>query len=204
MANILRRANVNIYKVLFILFIISIIIGSIFANELDKSRIDEYQLLSGYFITKFPNSTYLNIDLFKFIVLKRIKFILAIWVFGFTFFELIINYIVVIFFGFSFGFLFSVGLISTGFSGYLLYLVLLFPQYLIYVPIIIYLIVKSTNFSLSLYGGRLRSRTKANRQLIIEYFLVIIICIIFISVGSVLETYVNPQLVKWYISVTNL
>lgn len=207
MANVLKkyRNSVNVFKVQFILFIIAIVIGSIYANKLSSNKIDEYKLLSGYFITKFPTSEYLNIELFKFIVWKRIKLILGIWIFGFTFFEIIINYLLVGYFGFSIGYLFSIGLMTGGFSGYLMNLVLLLPQYLFYVPVMIYLIVKSTSFCSNLYSHRNRTRgLNINKQMIIEYFFVLVICIIFIVIGSIIETYINPQLVKWYISVINM
>lgn len=207
MANVLKkyRNRVNVFKIQFILFIIAIVIGSIFANRLSINKVDEYKLLSGYFITKFPTSEYLNIELFKFIVWKRIKLILGIWIFGFTFFEIIINYLLVGYFGFSIGYLFSIGLMTGGFSGYLMHLVLLLPHYLVYVPVMIYLIVKSTTFCSNLYSHRNRTRgLNINKQMIIEYFFVLVICIIFIVIGSIMETYINPQLVKWYISVINM
>jgi stage II sporulation protein M len=195
----------NVFKIQFIVFIIAIIIGSIFANRLSNNKIEEYKLLSAYFITKFPASKYLNIELFKFVLWKRIKLVFGIWIFGFTFFEIFINYLLIGYFGFSIGFLFSVGLITDGFKGYLMNLILLLPQYLFYIPVIIYLIIKSTMFCSNLYSNRNRTRgININKQMILEYFFVLVICIIFIIVGSILETYINPQLVKWYISAINM
>jgi stage II sporulation protein M len=205
--NVLRRyrKKISVFKIQFILFLIAIAVGSLFANNLNGNRIEEYKLLSGYFITKFPSSDYLNIELFKFIIWKRIKLILGIWILGFTFFEIIINYIIVIYFGFSIGFIFSIGLMTNGFKGYLMYIILLLPQYIFYIPVMIYLIVKSTNFCSNLYSHRSRTRGfNINKQMFIEYFFVLIICIIFTIVGGIMETYVNPQLVKWYISAINL
>lgn len=207
MTNVLGkyRKKISVFKIQFILFLVAILVGSLFANNLNGNRVEEYKLLSGYFITKFPASNYLNIELFKFIIWKRMKLILGIWVLGFTFFEVVINYIIVIYFGFSIGFLFSIGLITNGFKGYLMYIVLLLPQYIFYIPVIIYLIVKSTNFCSNLYSHRNRMRGfNINKQMFIEYFFVLVICIIFTVVGGIIETYINPQLVKWYISAINL
>ncbi|MCT4544135.1 MAG: stage II sporulation protein M [Vallitalea sp.] len=206
MTKLLRnyKKSVSIFKIQFILFIVAIVIGSIFANNLSSNKIDEYKLLSNYFITKFPNSNYLNIDLFKFILWKRVKLILGVWILGFTFFEIMINFLLVIYFGFSIGFLFSVGLITKGFKGYMMYLMLLIPQYLFYIPIIIYLIIKSTKFCTNLYHNNKSKRFNINKQMFVEYFFVLIICIIFTIIGCIMETYINPQLVKWYISVINM
>ncbi len=207
MAHILRKYKfkINIFKMQFMLFMLAIVIGAIFANRLSGNSLDEYKLWSGYFLTKFPESRYLNIELFKFIVWKRMKLILGVWLLGFTFFEVAINYLLVIYFGFSIGFLFSIGLITNGFKGYLMYFVMLLPQYIFYVPVTIYLIVKSTNFCQSLYSRRSRSRgLNLNKQMIVEYLFVLVICVVFIIVGSIVETYINPQLVKWYISVINM
>lgn len=199
------KSKFNVSKIQFIVFIIAIIFGSIFANRLSNNKIEDYKLLSAYFITKFPTSKYLNIELFKFVLWKRIKLILGIWIFGFTFFEIIINYFLVGYFGFSIGFLFSVGLITDGFKGYLMNFIFILPQYLFYTPIIIYLIIKSTAFCSNLYSHRNRTRgINVNKQMIVEYFFVLIICIIFIVIGSILETYINPKLVKWYISAIKM
>ncbi len=158
------------------------------------------------FLTKFPESQYLNIELFKFIIWKRMKLILGVWLLGFTFFEVAINYLLVVYFGFSIGFfLFSIGLMTNGFKGYLMYFVMLLPQYIFYVPVMIYLIIKSTNFCQGLYSKRSRSRgLNLNKQMLVEYFFVLVICLIFTIVGSIVETYINPQLVKWYISAINM
>lgn len=207
MAHRLRKykPKINVFKMQFIVFLIAIVIGAIFANRLSSNRLEEYKLWSGYFLTKFPDSNYLNIELFKFIIWKRLKIVLGVWLLGFTFFGVVANYLLVIFFGFCFGFLFSIGLMTNGFGGYMMYIVMLIPQYLFYVPVTIYLIVKSTNFCRSLYNKRSHSRgLNLNKQMLIEYFFVLVICLIFIIVGAIAETYINPQLVKWYISAINM
>lgn len=123
----------------------------------------------------------------------------------YIFFEVAINYLLVVYFGFSIGFLFSIGLMTNGFKGYLMYFVMLLPQYIFYVPVMIYLIIKSTNFCQGLYSKRSRSRgLNLNKQMLVEYFFVLVICLIFTIVGSIVETYINPQLVKWYISAINM
>ncbi len=202
---VLKRYNLGIFKLQFILFGTFLLIGTILANRLDANRIDEYKLLSGYFINKFPDTAFLNMDLFKHIIWERFRLFLIIWVFGFTFFEVVTNTLFVMYFGFSIGYLFSVGLITNGFKGYFFNLILLLPHYLIYIPIMLYLLKKSLDFSKKVYGNKSRLRgIKIHKQMLMEYILVLILCALFVIIGCFFEAYINPQLVNWYISTINL
>lgn len=184
-----------------LIFIIFICIGSIYASLNIEKRIEDYKLIFDFFNNKISNPIIIKADLFEFLLLSRFKILIALWIIGFILFAPYINLGVSGFFGFNFGLIFSSSLIYNGFKGFVLILLLLFPQGIIYVPIFIYLTSKNIDFSRGLYKNRKSIRSfKINSQLLLEYFLVLIICTVFVLIGITLEAYINPEIIKWYIS----
>ncbi|MFP4697478.1 MAG: stage II sporulation protein M [Eubacteriales bacterium] len=203
----IRKMNFKLSRNLtfLILFIFGVIVGSIFANYLDANQRNELGILNNYFLDKYKNIQLNYIDLFKFVFLDRIKVILFLWFFGLTFFGVPVIIIAFLYFGFNFGFMLSIGTIVYGGKGVVLNLVYLLPHFLVYVPLIIYLMNKSFDICATLYYKKIatnKSYRINNKQVFSEYILVFIISLLICIIGSLLETFVNPGLVQW--SIKNL
>lgn len=197
----LKQFKVESLQVQLIVFIICIIVGALYANYAVKYNSNNYNLIFDMFSEKISTTNFLKGELFKFILVKRVQVFFVIWIVGFTFFSVYVNNIITGYFGICFGVLGSAGLLYNSYKGYLLILLLLFPQYLIYVPIYIYLIYKSTQMSKLIYSSRkVTKNLKNNKKSLIEYGLILTLCILFIIVGSLLEVYVNSSIIKWYVS----
>ncbi|TCT15023.1 stage II sporulation protein M [Natranaerovirga pectinivora] len=204
MGRAIKKLNIKINRNLtfLILFVVGVIIGSIFANYLDPSQKDELGILNNYFLDKYSSITLNHIDLLRHIVLNRIRIVLYIWFFGLTFFGIPTIVIALLYFGISFGFMLSLGTIVYGSKGILLNLVFLFPHFLIYVPLVLYLIHKSFELCATLYYKKLaatKSYRLNNKQLFTEYILVLLLCTLVIIIGALVETFVNPGIVRWMI-----
>lgn len=197
----LKQFKVESLQVQLIVFIICIIVGALYANYAVKYNPNNYNLIFDMFSEKISTTNFLKGELFKFILVKRVQVFFVIWIVGFTFFSVYVNNIITGYFGICFGVLGSAGLLYNSYKGYLLILLLLFPQYLIYVPIYIYLIYKSTQMSKLIYSSRkVTKNLKNNKKSLIEYGLILTLCILFIIVGSLLEVYVNSSIIKWYVA----
>lgn len=185
-----------------LLFIVFICIGTLYANLIVSKNMEDYRLIYNFFYNKMSSPTIIKTALFEFLLFSRFKIIIGLWIIGFILFANYIDYLICGFFGFAFGLIFSTALIYNGFKSFGLMLILICPQVIIYVPIFIYLTAKNKEFSKALYKNRkLTKSLRLNGQLLFEYFLVLIICSVFTLIGITLEAYVNPDLIKWYISI---
>lgn len=186
-------------------FIIFICIGALYANLSVSKHIEDYRLIFDFFGNRIKDQTIVKTDLFEYLLFSRFKILIGLWIVGFILFAYYINVTLTSFFGFNLGLILSSALIFNGFSGYGLILMLFFPQAIFYVPIYLYITSKNNNFSKALYRNRKTTKSfKINGQLLLEYFLVLAICGVFLLIGISFEAYVNPDLIKWYISTINL
>lgn len=187
-----------------IFFIAFICLGAIYANLVVSKSMDDYSLIYDFFGNRIKEQSIVKTDLFEYLLLSRIKLLVALWVIGFILFAFYIDLSITCFFGFNFGLILSSSLLYNGFIGYGLIITLFFPHALIYVPVYIYLIIKNTEFSKALYRNRKTSKSfKINSQLLFEYFLALIISGVFVIIGVTFESYINPDIIKWYMSITS-
>lgn len=196
-----KFSDLQIQLFIFVLFVC---IGALYANINIEKRIGDYKLIFDFFNNKIENPIIIKVDLFEFLLLSRFKILIALWITGFILFARYINFGICSFFGFNFGLIFSSALIYNGFKGFALILALLFPQGIIYVPVFIYLTIKNIDFSRGLYRNRKSMRSfKFNSQNLLEYLLILVVCTVFVLIGITLEAYINPDIIKWYISTIN-
>ncbi len=188
-----------------IFFILFIGIGALYANLSINKHMEDYRLIFDFFGNRIEAQTIVKTDLFQYLLFSRLKILIGLWIIGFILFAFYIDLSLTSFLGFNFGLILSSALIYNGFRGYGLIILLFFPHGLFYVPIYVYLVAKNMNFSMALYRNRKTSKSfKMNGQLLLEYFLVLAICGVFMLIGITFEAYVNPDLIKWYISTIKL
>ncbi|PKM95767.1 MAG: hypothetical protein CVU84_02915 [Firmicutes bacterium HGW-Firmicutes-1] len=201
----LKKIKINKFtevQIQLFFFMVFICIGALYANLNVSKHMDDYNLIFDFFNNKMASPIIVKTDLFEFLLVSRMKILLGLWIIGFVLFASYIDYIISGFFGFNFGLILSSALIYNGFNSFNLIIVLLLPQCIIYAPIFIYITSKNVEFSKALYRNRKTSKSlKLSGQLLFEYFLVLVICSVFTLIGITLEAYVNPDLIKWYISI---
>lgn len=187
--------NKNLIIFLISLFIISFIIGSIFYKylnnndkELIKNSIDSYFILS--------NTSYL--ESFKDIFLEAIFNIFKIWLLGIS----VIGIIVVLFIYFSEGF-------STGFTvfsmiktynmkGLLSSICFLFPSRIVYLLVFFCICFFAIKISYKIIILLFFKKDINMEYEMKRYFKVLILCILFSFIYSILETFISPFMIKLF------
>lgn len=185
-------------KVFFLVYMISFLLGIIFANWVGKSYIQNVGILSDYFLNRYKYTEINGSTLFLYVLEKRMAGILLIGTLGITFWGIVILFGGVIWFGFSSGLFLSAATMKYGFKGIFISLGCIFPQYLIYIPLCIFLLSMVYSIWVELYyGPKVSNRSKkTRRQLYGEYILLFLLICIVMLVGIMLETYVNPSILK--------
>lgn len=177
-----------------VLFFASVILGCIFSKVsqgLLQNSVDS--LNSRYFNT--IKSMDINYgDFFRYIFTSKLKPFFLFWTLSLTFLGLPYMGWYLLSRGFQVGYLMMTLWMHYGMKGGLLYLAYLFPQELIFVPVV--LISIKNCFALYMEANHETTAGLQNVLLLKKYIKLIIILIICILIGACMEAFVGSYLVK--------
>ena len=159
---------------------------------------EQISLLSDYLIQKYRAADINCGDLFWYCLRTRALPICYIWIFGLTMFGRLTGHLYVTWFGFSTGALLSIATMRFGAKGILLCIAGVLPQYLIYIPAMLVLLLLSANMSIRLYGlkGARQTVYGGRKKLIGIYFVLFLLILMVCIIGAISESYVNPFILK--------
>ena len=185
--------NLREYFVIGILFLIGLLAGIIFINNLS---IEQSNYISNYLQTSILTlKNEQNIDklfLFKDSIIKNFNLVLLLWFMGSTVIGIVIVYLIIILRGFCLGYTISSIIFTLGTAKGSLFLVSsMLIQNIIFIPCLISLGVSS----IKLYKSIMQDRRKENIKLEIirhTFFSIFIFTVLILS--SVLEAYVSTKL----------
>ena len=197
---ILRHINNNLkdYTILTLFFIVGIIVGVIFINNINES---EQNQISGYVkgIINSLNQDYEidNLELFKKSLLDNFKLTCILWLMGLTVIGMPLIYGVMLYRGFCIGYTSAsiIGVLGTK-KGIIFLISSLFMQNIIFIPCVLALGVSG----LKLYRSIIKDRRKENIK--IEIYRHTVFCmIIFIGliISSIIEAYVSSGLFSYIV-----
>ena len=174
-------------------FCIGFLLGIVVGNFLIPETGGEAGIMSAYFLDKFE---YMDIEyssLFVYILEKRMKIYMILVICGVTAFGCVLAYGYTIWLGVSTGAFMSLCILRMGIMGILVGMVSLLPQYLIYVPLYVFLIWRIRE-NQEVIGSCAGKREK--QKLWIKYFVVMFVAALVLLAGIFLESNVNPFLMK--------
>ena len=171
-------------KQLLVFFMPGFLLGIIYVNFVAKKYMAEPGIFSDYFLEQFRSATVDAREYIWYLLKIRAVPFLGLTGLSFTKARKAASDLFLVWTGISFGILISAAILSLGLKGSLLCVVGLFPQFLFYIPA--YLVL--------LWHCYMIPRSSWNRQKIIFTSLMM-------AAGIMLELYVNPVLVKAFLSV---
>jgi len=117
-----------------------------------------------------------------------------------TYLGLVVCRGVVVWYGFSAGVFLAALIARYGIKGILLAGISVFPQYILYVPVILMLVVRCEGLFREIYYRNGESASEDKKAAMIragKMFLIIVI----MAVGCLLESYVNPYILLGFLKV---
>ncbi len=191
--------NIKEYTIASLIFIIGVLLGVVFLNNLNEVQTVE---ISDY-ITSSINTLKNNGDINQFLMLKEsisgnITFVIILWLMGSTVIGLLLVYLIVCFKGFCFGYTVSsiIYVLGTG-KGVIFSIVTMFLRNIIAIPCTIALAVSG----MKLYKSIMQDRRKENIKLeIVRHTLFCTFILILLVVSSFIETYITQNIFKYYIN----
>lgn len=184
-------------KFFIVLFMIGFLVGILFTNIFGKAYILGVGLLGEYFLLHFKYTQINYNRLLMYVFQERIQLFLVVCILGITNIGIPVIGAFFVWLGFSSGVLLSVGILKFGLKGIMICLSAVFPQFLIYIPV--YLL-----YSDKLIDQKVSGRSTWKKQKWLQYVLFVVLGILVIAFGAVLETYINPIILKKVLSLVNL
>ena len=167
------------------------VLGVLIAAVTQQSYLANTEYIDAMLFTDFSRLD--KLQLLIFVLQKRLRGFLIIWLFSITVLAVPYNIFIVAWKGFSAGFVITSLSVIYGWKGFLESLVLVMPQYIIYVPVfveIVYLSYKIHNNSESALDKK-KSRYPLGQLPACLFLLGALI------VGCILETFLNPIILDW-------
>lgn len=192
--------NIKIYLFVIIIFIIGIILGVVFTNNITE---EQYIEIKDY-ITNFINSLKQNynintVNLLKKTLTNNIILSITMWLIGSTVIGIPIVLGIVIFRGFCIGYTLSAIIVVLGVQKGLLFIITtMLLQNIIFIPVIICMTISC----IKLYKSIMKDKRKENIKIeIVKHTLVSFILSIFLILEALIETYISTNLLMLVINI---
>lgn len=188
----IRRNHIPFLPIFLISFFAGIVIMYIWKEALlfNTGLLDEYSLYHMKYMTLDKNA------LFFYVLSKRFKVVILTIILATTYLGLFFLLGLTIWYGTATGMVLAAVLIRYGLKGIFLILAGVFPQYLFYIPALVLLVSMCEN----LYQNIGMKKIMGDKALLhgswTRYFLRYIILIFIVLLGCILESYLNPFIIK--------
>ncbi|MFI3307139.1 MAG: hypothetical protein R3Y21_01090 [Mycoplasmatota bacterium] len=185
------------YRIFFITFlIIGLLFGSIFALLISNN---DSILVNEYLVSYFDNLLNNDLDILNFMISNNLNYlviIISLWILGYSIIGIPISIFILFAKNFILGFSVCSILINYGFKGILLSLFYIIPCQLIYLFIIYILFYYSNIISKKFIKAFIKKETINFKHINNIYIYVLIICIIFNFINSILLLIQNQIIFK--------
>ena len=192
--------NFKLYLIVIIIFIIGIVAGVIFINNVNGDQATEIQ----NYITEFINLLKQDYHIDTGLLLKKslsdnLILIITIWLLGSTVIGIPIVMGIVLFRGFCIGYSVSAIIATLGVQkGILFFVVTMLLHNLIFIPVIVCMTISC----MKLYKSIMKDRRRENIKIeIIRHTLISIVLSLFLVVASLIESYVSTNLLMLSINL---
>lgn len=185
--------NLKLYIVVIIIFLIGIVAGVIFINNVNETQLIEIQNYINSFVNSLKTDSHIDkIELLKNSIGDNLILIVSMWFIGSTVIGIPIVLGIVLFRGFCIGYTVSsiIGVLGVQ-KGMLFLFTTVFLQNLIFIPVIICMAVSC----IKLYKSIMKDKRRENIKLeIIRHTIISIMLLLFLVIASLIEVYISSNL----------
>jgi len=191
--------NIREYTICSIIFLIGILLGIVFVNNLNEVQTFEIDTYIKDSISNIKKTEEINdFAMLKESIGNNIILVVLLWLMGSTVIGLLLVYLIVCFKGFCFGYTVSsiIYVLGAG-KGIIFFILTMFFKNIIAIPCTIALAVSG----MKLYKSIMQDRRKENIKLeVVRHTVFSIFILILLIVSSFIEVYVSQNLLKYSIN----
>lgn len=193
------KDNLLLYMVIILFLLLGIFAGALGAKTLSSKQEGELIEYLNRFAASFTSVEVEPGILVRQSLLTNLKLLGIVWFLGLTVLGAPLILLVIAAKGFYLGFTAGFLIQEKGMAGILLTALALLPQNIFNLPALVAAGVTAASFSFWLFKGRVKERNKKLSQQFLIYTLLLGSLAGFILLGSLLEAYLTPQLIKMVI-----
>ena len=185
--------NLREYIIISIIFLIGVIIGVIFINNLKENQQEIIKKYINNFIESINNQNKIDkTELLKVSIISNIKIFLYLSVAGLTVIGAPILYIIICYRGFCLGYTLSAIIATLGIKNGILFIIsTIFLQNLILIPCIFSIAISG----IKLYKAIIKEKKRENIKVeILRHAVFSVIILVFMIFASFIETYISTTL----------
>ena len=185
--------NLKSYIIITIIFLIGIILGVIFINNINESQKTEISQYINQFITSIKGNYEINkAELLKNSLIENLKLAIGMWFIGSTVIGLPIVFGIILYRGFCIGYTVSAIIAVLGTQkGILFFLSTILAQNIIIIPAIIALAVSG----MKLYKSIMKDKRRENIKIeIVRHTIISFILLIVLEIASLIEVYISTNI----------
>lgn len=205
MTKLLAKLNVatikgkRLYLFLLLIFIIGVIFGSIFITILDEPDINTVLTQIDTFFKQIDSNKIDYMNVLKNSATSNLLFVLAIWLLGISIIGIPIIIVMIFLKGFMLGFSIAAIIAKYKLIGILGGLTYIFPHIIISVMVIFVMSYYALRLSFNLLRAIIKRKSINFGEIINRYSLIMVISIIIMIIASLIETFVSPYIIKFFL-----
>lgn len=179
-------------------YMIGLLIGAFLANNVDAVQQSELQQ---YIYNGFANLKQVGIsykEYFMANLMNHLKLIVFIWILGYIPYGYVVSVITIFIKGCMYGFTEAFLTSQFGLNGLLIGFLSYLPQNIIFIPALYILSKMSIRNSFNN-----KNINKGTKNMFQEYILLLIVIIVCFVLGTIIETYISPKIIKYFLYTIN-
>jgi stage II sporulation protein M len=188
--------NIISYAVILFFFILGISLGALTVSNIDIDTKSEVKAYIDSFVSISRTDRVQSIEILKLSIKFNLFTAFALFLAGMTYIGIIIVPLISTFRGFCLGFTVAFLTDSLGRGGFLLALVSILPQNLVYLPVLIVFCVCSISLSFVVLRSKLNRKGNEAFAYIWSFGMTALLLFFIMTGGSIIESYITPYLVK--------
>lgn len=189
--------NFGVYFLVILFFAIGISAGAFTIKAIDLSQKEDLVLYFNRFLQVLDRQAVNNNTVLLQSVKNNFQTVVLTWFLGITVIGIPLTILIVLFRGFMLGFTVGFLIEGMGWRGLLLAALAIIPQNIIYVTCLIIICVLSLSFSFHVLRSKMKSRVNSSfKKNLTTYTLYVVILFLIMCIGSIIEAYLSPYIIK--------
>lgn len=189
-------SNIGVYALVLFFFLIGISLGAISINSVNSEMKNQVISYIEGFLKLVSNKNFDSSLVLKQSIKLNLYSITIIYLSGFLSLGVIIIPAYLIFRGYCFGFTIGFLAQNLGNNGFILSLISILPQSIIYVPLIMVISVIGISQSITRIRNRVVKRIDQTKIQTLNYSISIMLLTLALIFGSLIESYITPVLLR--------
>lgn len=183
------------------IFLAGLAVGILGMNFGRSVLLENTGLLDEYTLYNLKVMSVDESSFFYYVLRERLGSVVILAVLATTYLGLFLCVGAALWYGMSAGAFLAAAVLRYGLKGILLAVVSVFPQYLIYIPVLLHLLVWCETLCRGIYFQKSIHNEKGNRLLKPKYLMHLAVIILLMIVGCIFESFVNPQLLSGLLKI---